>query len=49
LEIKVENGIIVFLYNFTLGAVHKGRPQSGGRGVCPVRTFFGQGGRGSSK
>jgi len=28
----------------TLGAVHKRRPQSWGRGVCPVRTFYGQGG-----
>jgi len=28
-------------------AVYKRRPQLGGRGVCPVRTFFGQG-RGSS-
>jgi len=25
-----------------LGAVHKGRPQSEKRGVCPVWTFFGQ-------
>jgi len=25
-----------------LGAVHKGRPQSRERGVCPVRTCFGQ-------
>jgi len=29
-------------YLTELGAVHKRRPQS--RGVCPVRTFFGQGG-----
>jgi len=28
---------------------HKGRPQSGGGGGgCPVRTIFGQGGRGST-
>jgi len=25
----------------TYGAVHKRRSQSGGRGVCLVRTFFG--------
>jgi len=30
-----------------LGSVHKRRPQS--RGICPVRTFFGQGGRGFFK
>jgi len=24
----------------TLGTVHKRRPQSGGDGVCPVRTIF---------
>jgi len=29
-----------------LEAVHKRRPQSGWRGVCPVRTFCGQGWRG---
>jgi len=28
--------------------VHKRRPQSGGRRVCSVRTFFGQGRVGSS-
>jgi len=27
-----------------LGAVHKGCPQSGVREVCPVQTFFAQGG-----
>jgi len=33
-----------------LGAVHKRRPQSGGREwVCPVRTFFGKGGGGFFK
>jgi len=26
-----------------IGAVHKGRPQSGGERVCPVWTLFGQG------
>jgi len=31
-----------------LGAVHKIRSQSGGREVCPVRTFCGQGRKGSS-
>jgi len=34
----------VILYVILLGAVHKRRPQSRGRG-CPVRTFFGLGGR----
>jgi len=29
-----------------LGTVQKGRSQSDGRGVCPVRTFCRQGGRG---
>jgi len=32
--------------NFTLGAVHKRRSQSEGKGGCPVRRFFGQRGRG---
>jgi len=35
-------GYLCFIYE--LGAFHKKRPQSGGEGVCPVRTFFGQGG-----
>jgi len=29
-----------------LETVHKRRPQSGGGSLCPVRTFFGQGGEG---
>jgi len=33
-------------FYFWLGAVHTRRPQSGG--VCPVRAFFGQEGRGAS-
>jgi len=31
-----------------LETVHKRRPQSRGRGLCPVRTFFGQGGGSAS-
>jgi len=31
-----------------LGVVHKRHSQSGGGGVCSVRTFFGQGGEGGS-
>jgi len=35
-----------FIDLIVLGAVHKRRPQSGGKGSCPVRAFFGQrGGR----
>jgi len=30
-------------YYFFIGAVHKRRPHSWGRRVCPVRTFCGQG------
>jgi len=38
---------MVWIKAFSKGAVHKKRPQLGG-GVCPVRRFFGQGGRGNS-
>jgi len=39
-------GVISRHFRKLLGAVHKRRPQSGRRGVCTVRTFFGQGERG---